>query len=113
MNALVKEVENDVIAMCITSGIEDIDRRLQFDDEAFKDLHCESLSDVVAMVEMALAKLSLTERPPTAEHLVETVIAQMLPSVPCPLKHIPMIEAFSDEQINRIVEWRRPRLTGR
>lgn len=107
MNAFVKEVENDVIAMCITSAIEDIDSRLRFDDEAFKDLHCECLSDVVAMVEMALAKLPSTERPPTAEHLVETVIALMLPSIDGSPKHIPMTEAFSDEQINRMMEWRR------
>jgi hypothetical protein len=107
MNAFAKEVENDVIAMCITSAIEGIDSRLRFDDEAFKDLHCECLHDVVAVVEMALAKLPSTKRPPTAEHLVETVIAQMLPSIDCPPKHIPMTEAFGDEQINRIMEWRR------
>lgn len=109
MNAFVREVANDVIAMCITLAIEGIDRRLRFDDVAFRDLHCESLGDVVDMVEKAIAKLPSAERSPSAEQLVETVIAWMLPSIDCPPKHVPMTDAFSDEQINRILTWRRPK----
>jgi hypothetical protein len=111
MNAFVKEVENDLIAMCVAQAIEYLDPRLQIDDETDSDQHFECLQDAVGVVEQALARLPSTAKRLKAEQLVEAAIGEMLPSISCPPKHSPITDAFSNEQIIRVIEWRRPRLT--
>jgi hypothetical protein len=107
---LEREMQNDAIAMGITWVIEELDSRLKFSAE---DRHYSSLNDVVAEVAQVLDDLKVADDHPSAESLVEAAVKQMIPSIDCPPKHLPMVDVFANhiEEMNAYYfrGWKRAR----
>jgi len=94
--AFEREVQNDAIAMAIEMVIEKLDHRIQFRTEDLKDWHPVCLNDVVGQVARILEALPPANDRLSAERLVEAAIKEMVPSIDCPSKHLPMVDVFAD-----------------
>ena len=97
MNAFEREAQNDIIAMFIMWGIEDLDERVTFESQG-DPLHFTCLSDVIAAADKALAQLPPTRETKTGAELVKAVVKAMLPAIGCPPLDHPLVEAFDGHQ---------------
>jgi hypothetical protein len=114
MNAFLREAENDIIAMLIMWGIEDLDERVNFDSQDDPP-HFTCLNDVIAAADKALAQLPPTSDTMTGAKLVKAVVKAMLPTIDCPPLDRPLVDAFDGhdtEMNNWISRGRKHRLAS-
>jgi hypothetical protein len=104
MNAFLREAENDIVAMLIMWGIEDLDERVKFDSQDDPP-HFTWLNDVIAATDKALAQLPPSPEAKTGEELVRAVVKAMLPAIDCPQLDLPLVDAFDRHQTHMMEDW--------
>lgn len=104
MNEFMREADNDITAMLIMWGIEELDERIKFDSVDCPP-HYICLNDVIAVTDKALAQLPPSPEAKTGEGLVRGVLKAMLPAIDCPRLDLPMVDAFDAHGHKMMVDW--------
>ncbi len=104
MNEFMREADNDITAMLIMWGIEDLDERISFDSLDCPP-HYICLKDVIAVADKALDRLPPSPEAKTGEELVRAVLKAMLPATDCPPLNLPMVDAFDAHEKRMMTDW--------
>lgn len=94
INEAERQIQNGVIAMAIELVVEKLDSRIEFRAEDLKDSDPVCPNDVIAEVATVMGSLPPINGSPEA--LVDAAIKEMIPSIDCPPKHLPMVDVFAE-----------------
>ena len=104
MIAFETEAQNDIIAMLIMWTVEELDERLNFDDQRDPP-HFTCLNDVIGAVDRALADLPPTSEAKSGKEPIKMVVKAMLAATDCPPVDIPLVDAFSEQETQMMSDW--------